>query len=325
MRAAIRSRPPSGEQTVLADGDWQLTVVEVGGGMRRLRVRDWEVLDGYPIERMCNGGRGQTLIPWPNRIDGGRYAFDGQTYQLPLTEPLIEGGGNAIHGLVRWGHWRAAERERSRVVLEHTLDPQPGYPFALVLRLEYVLSEDGLRVTTSLTNVGPTRCPFGIGFHPYFSCGDPRVDFTRLRIPANEHLDTNERGIPTGRRPVDGSAFDFRRLQPIGSLALDRAFVGLERDAQGRAWVELASRDERRRIAIWLGEHYRYVQIFTGDTLPTEQRRLGVAVEPMTCPANAFASGEALLVLEPGATWQGSWGITARIGEPGSQIGRRGL
>jgi len=154
MSATIRSRPPSGEQIELANADWQLTVAEVGGGMRLLRHRDWPVLDGYPIERMCNGGRGQPLIPWPNRIDGGRYVFDGQPQQLPLTEPLE---GNAIHGLVRWSHWRATEREQARVVMEHTLDPQPGYPFALALRLEYILSKDGLRITTSLTNIGSTR------------------------------------------------------------------------------------------------------------------------------------------------------------------------
>jgi aldose 1-epimerase len=315
MSAAMRARPPSGEQIELAHGDWQLTVVEVGGGMRLLRYRDWPILDGYPLERMCNGGRGQVLMPWPNRIDGGRYTFEGQSYQLALTEPVIGCGGNAIHGLVRWGHWRAGERERERVVMEHTLDPQPGYPFAVALRIEYLLSDEGLRITTSFKNVGATRCPFGVGFHPYFSCGDPRVDFTRLRVPASEWLDTNERGIPTDRRPIGGSAYDFRQSRPIGSMELDRAFVGLERDSNGRAWVELASGDERRRIGIWLDEHCRYAQIFTGDTLPVPQRRLGVAVEPMTCPANAFASGEALLVLERGEARQCAWGLTARIDE----------
>jgi aldose 1-epimerase len=315
MTAAIVPRHPSGAQIELESADWHLTVVEVGGGMRLLSYRDWPLLDGYPIERMCNGGRGQPLIPWPNRIDGGRYTFDGQTYQLALTEPLA---ANAIHGLVRWSHWRVAEREPARVVMEYTIDPQPGYPFSVALRIEYALSGDGLRVTTSLTNVGSTRCPFGIGFHPYFSCGDPRVDSTRLRIRASEWVDTNERGIPTSRRPVEGSAFDFRQARPIGRLELDRAFIGLERDPDGRAWVELASGDERRRIAIWLDEHYRYVQIFTGDTLPVPQRRLSVAVEPMTCPANAFATGEALLVLEPGETRQCAWGLTARAEEHSS-------
>src|SRR5215472_11784991 len=84
------TRPPSGEQFDLESGEWRLTVVEVGGGLRELRRGDWPVLDGYPVDRMCSGGRGQALLPWPNRIDGGRYTFEGQSYQLALTEPLRE-------------------------------------------------------------------------------------------------------------------------------------------------------------------------------------------------------------------------------------------
>jgi galactose mutarotase-like enzyme len=252
---------------------------------------------------------GQERLPWPNRIERGHYAFDGQSYQLALTEPLR---GNAIHGLTRWSHWRAVERAAHRVVLDHALDPQPGYPFALALRLEYELGGNGLRVRASATNVGAARCPFGAGFHPYFTCGptDARVDASLLKVPASEYLLTNASAIPTGRSPVDGTQFDFRRERPIGGLALDHAFTGLARDVDGRARVELVSASGERRIRIWLDENYRYVQVFTGDTLPASERRFGVAIEPMTCPANAFMTGEDLRVLEPGASCQSEWGVT---------------
>jgi aldose 1-epimerase len=304
-------RPPSGEQFDLECGAWRLTVVEVGGGMRALSRGDWQLLDGYQVDRMCDGARGQALLPWPNRIDGGRYAFEGLSYQLALTEPLL---GNAIHGLTRWSHWRAVERGAAWVVLEHVLDPQPGYPFALSLRLHYELTPQGLTVRTSATNIGATRCPVGVGFHPYFTCGPEglRVDGSRLRVPATEYLRTDARGIPTGRAPVEGTPFDFRRARPIGDLAIDHAFGGLVRDADGRARVELASASGEHGVAVWLDENYRYVQIFTGDTLPQDERRLGVAIEPMTCPANAFATGEALRILEgSGESWQCEWGVAA--------------
>jgi aldose 1-epimerase len=303
------NRPPSGEQFVIEHGDWRLIVVEVGGGMRALSRGDWQVLDGYPLDGMCNGGRGQALLPWPNRIGSGRYTFDGQSYQLALTEPAR---GNASHGLTRWSHWRAVERAGHRVVLEHALDPQPGYPFALALRLEYELTAHGLRVRMSATNVGGARCPFGAGFHPYFTCGPAgaRVDTSLLKIPAAEYLLTDAAGIPTGRSPVDGTPFDFRRERTIGDLTLDHAFTGLARDPDGRARVELASAAGERRVTLWLDENYRYVQVFSGDTLPAPERRLGVAIEPMTCPANAFATGEDLRVLETGASWHCEWGVT---------------
>jgi len=302
------TRPPSGEQFELESGDWRLTVVEVGGGLRALRRGDWQLLDGYPVDRMCNGGRGQPLMPWPNRIDGGRYTFDGKPYQLALTEPLR---GNAIHGLTRWAHWRPVERGAARIVLEHALDPQPGYPFSLALRLQYELTPQGLTVRTCATNTGVSRCPFGVGFHPYFSCepAGTRVDASLLKLAASDYILTDARGIPTGRAPVEGTSFDFRRARPIGDLVLDTAFASLARDPDGRARVELASSDQRRRVTLWLDESYRYLQVFTGDTLPQPERRLGVAIEPMTCPANAFATGEALRVLEPGETWHCEWGI----------------
>jgi aldose 1-epimerase len=303
------TRPPSGEQFDLESGEWKLTVVEVGGGLRALRRGDWQVLDGYPVDRMCTGGRGQPLMPWPNRTDGGRYTFDGKPYQLALTEPLR---GNAIHGLTRWSHWRPVERSAARLVLEHSLDPQSGYPFSLTLRLHYELTPNGLTVRTSVTNVGVARCPFGVGFHPYFACeaSGTRVDASFLKVPASEYLLTDARGIPTGRAPVEGTPYDFRRLRAIGELVLDHGFAGLVRDSDDLARVELASVDQRRHVTLWLDESYRYLQIFTGDTLPQAERRLGVAIEPMTCPANAFATGEALRALDPGEGWHCEWGVS---------------
>src|SRR6185503_1632108 len=164
--------PPSGEQHELSYGDQQAVVVEVGAGLRTYTVGDRDVLDGYAMDEMCASGRGQVLLPWPNRIEDGRYTFDGRDHQLPLTEVAA---GNAIHGLVRWSSWTVAERAEESVVLEHVLRPQPGYPFALELRIVYSLGAGGLTVRTTATNAGEAPCPFGSGMHPYFTLGTPTV------------------------------------------------------------------------------------------------------------------------------------------------------
>src|SRR5262245_39479539 len=78
--------PPSGQQVEIRHGHQQATIVEVGGGLREYRVGGQPVLDGYAEHEMADGGRGQPLLPWPNRIQDGRYEFRGQTLQLPLTE-----------------------------------------------------------------------------------------------------------------------------------------------------------------------------------------------------------------------------------------------
>jgi aldose 1-epimerase len=93
---------PSGEQITIAARDQQAVVVEVGGGLRSYSVGDRELLDGYRADEMSSSGRGQILIPWPNRLQDGSYEFEGRRHQLPLNEPEHY---NAIHGLVRWNAW----------------------------------------------------------------------------------------------------------------------------------------------------------------------------------------------------------------------------
>ena len=264
------------------------------------------MLDGYAVDEPATSGRGQLLIPWPNRIRDGTYEFAGRRHQLELTEPARE---NAIHGLVRHAAWRAAEREASRVVLEHVVDSEPGYPFTLGLRIEYALSSEGLTVTTTATNVGADRCPYGCGAHPYLTAGTPPVDTAVLSVPAATVLLSDERGIPTGRIPVDGTAFDFRRPLPIGTTVLDNCFTDLERDDDGRARVRLLN-TEGHGVTLWADESYRYVMLFTGDSLPDVDRR-SLAVEPMTCSPNAFQTGEDVIVVEPGSSVSSTWGISA--------------
>jgi aldose 1-epimerase len=296
---------PSGEQIEIHAGEHHAVVVEVGAGLRSYEVGDRPVLDGYGPDELATAGRGQVLMPWPNRIQDGSYEFAGASYHLPLTEP---GARNAIHGLVRWVAWSVAERAADRVVMEHTLHPQPGYPFRLALRIEYAVSNGGLRVTSTATNVGPDACPFGMGAHPYLTIGTETVDTVVLRAPGRTVLQTDPRGIPVESGPVDDTEYDFRRPRPIGATKLDNAYTNLEHDGDGVARVELRDPDRGTALSLWLDESYQYIELFTGDPLPSVRRR-SLAVEPMTCAPNAFRTAEGLLVLEPGQSATGSWGI----------------
>ena len=294
---------PSGEQFEIALGDQRAVVVEVGGGLRTYSAGGRDILDGYELGEMCPSGRGQVLSPWPNRVQDGRYEFDGQRHQLLLDEPESR---NAIHGLVRWSAWTVAEREPQRVVIEHTLHPRPGYPFALALGIEYSLSSEGLQVSNTVTNVGSGPCPYGTGAHPYLRAATERVDPLMLCCPARTVLHADERGIPTADVLVAGTEHDFRKARPIGTTVLDHCFTDLERDEDGRARVELHGAEGA--VALWMDEAYPYVMLFTGDPLPDVARR-SIAVEPMTCPPNALRTGRDLIRLEAGETVSSSWGI----------------
>jgi aldose 1-epimerase len=290
---------PSGEQVELAFDEQRAVVVGVGAGLRTYAVGERPVIDGYGADELCHSGRGQLLVPWPNRIEDGSYEFGGRTYQLPLNEPARQ---NAIHGLVRWSNWSIAERAADRVAFEHVLYPQPGYPFALELRVEYSLSDDGLSVRTEATNAGSEAAPYGAGSHPYLAVDQDVVDGVELRVPAATVLVADERGLPVGSAAVADEGLDYREARPIGPAVLDHCFTDVERDADGRAEVRLGA------TTLWADESYPYLMVFTGDPLPDVARR-SVAVEPMTCAPNAFRSGEGLIRLEPGQAHAGSWGI----------------
>jgi aldose 1-epimerase len=296
---------PFGEQLEIALGDQQATVVEVGGGLRAYSAAGCDLIDGYGAEEMSPSGRGQVLLPWPNRIQDGTYEFEGEHHQLPIDDPDEQ---DAIHGLVRWATWAVAEREPHRVVMTYLLHPQPGYPFPLDVSIEYLLSKQGLRVRTTATNVGATSCPYGCGAHPYLTVGTPTVDSLILRAPGRTVLRSDERGIPIDAGSVEGTAYDFRRPRPIATTRLDNAFTDLERDEDGLARVSLLDPEGGDELSLWVDESYPYLMLFTGDPLPDVNRR-SIAVEPMTCPPNAFRTGEALIRLPPGASFTSSWGI----------------
>ena len=288
------------------EGDQRAVVTEVGAGLRAYTVEGRDVLDGYGAEEICPSGRGQMLIPWPNRIEDGSYEFDGARYQLPLNEPERR---NAIHGLVRWSAWTATEQKAGRVVLEHVLHARPGYPFTLALRIEYTLSTRGLAVQTTATNIGSEACPYGAGAHPYLTVGTVKVDAVILRVPARTVLRSDDRGLPVGSDPVDGTEYDFRTPRPVGATELDHCLTDLERDEDGLARAELRHPDAAEPLTLWIDGTYSHLMVFTGDPLPDVARR-SVAVEPMTCPPNAFRTGEGLIRLEPGASSTSVWGIT---------------
>ena len=300
----MRNGLPSGEQLEIAAGAQRAVVVEVGAGLRSYTVGGRDVVDGYGADEMASAGRGQVLIPWPNRIEDGAYEFRGTEHQLSLNEIASR---NAIHGLVRWVSWTIAEREDDRVALEHTLRPQPGYPFSLELRIEYALDERGLRVTTTATNVGREHCPYGSGMHPYLTHGT-EVDSLLLRAPGRTVLRTDDRGIPVGSETVEATSYDFGKAKPIGATKLDHAFTDLEREEDGLARVELTDPERGATLSLWVDESYPYLQLFTGDPLP-DVARGSLAVEPMTCAPNAFRTGEGLIVLAPEEATASTWGL----------------
>lgn len=306
----MTARPaPSGDQYEIRYGEQRATIVEVGGGIREYSVAGRDVLDPYPLDAICDGAHGAPLIPWPNRLADGRYTFDGQEHQVELSEPERH---NAIHGFLRWRSWSAVAQEREMVTVGCRLLPLAGFPFALDVRITYALGAGGLSVETSARNIGSTRCPFAAGQHPYLSAGGGRIDDCELQLPADTRILVDEkRKLPCGTEPVAGGSYDFRVPRRIGEQEMDSAFCDLKRDRDGLVNLALAAPDGSS-AHLWADRSYPVIELFTGDGLSAERRRRGLGVEPMTCPPNGLASGEGIIVLEPGDEHRSRWGAGLR-------------
>ena len=296
--------PPSGEQFRLAFDDQVATVVEIGAAVREFRVGARDVFQSYAESAFSTGFHGAVLVPWPNRLADGRYEFDGEQYQLPISEPARM---TALHGLSPWQRWSVVELEPDRVLLRLALLPSPGYPFFLDTTVEYRLDEQGLKVRTTSRNVGDRACPYAAGFHPWLSAGAALLDECTVSLDATHRFVTDDRLLPIAEEAVAGTRYDFSEPRKLGSLVLDDAFSGVLRGTDGLAWVKLAAPDGRT-AAIWMDASCDYWQLCTGDMLPAHQARRGLAAEPMTAAPNAFVTGRGLRRLEPGASVTTIWG-----------------
>lgn len=302
---------PSGDQFEIAGAGYRAVVTECGATLRLLEHEGRPLVHGFDEDQMASAGRGQLLVPWPNRIRDGAYSFDGRNLQLGLTEPEL---GNASHGLVRWAAWTPEEQAASSVSLGYRLMAQSGYPWTLDLHVLFDLSADGLTVTQTATNLSDQRAPYASGAHPYLSAGPGPVDRWELSLPASLRLLSDARQIPVDEEDVTGTSYDFRVSRPIRDAVLDDGFGDLDRDADGVATALVRDPQTGQGAALWVDRHHPWLMVFSADK-GWDTPRAALAVEPMTAPPDAFRTGRDLLTLapagQPGDEVSVSWGIRA--------------
>ncbi|MEJ1229993.1 MAG: aldose 1-epimerase family protein [Galbitalea sp.] len=301
-------RAPTGEQYRLTRstplGLAEAVIVEVGASIRELRVGGIELTEPYGEFSTPPFGDGIVLVPWPNRIEDGRWTLDGVPQQLDLTEPDKH---NAIHGLLRFAPYALLERTDDSVTLGATIFPQHGYPFLLVTSVRYQLVDDGITVTHRIMNDTDLPAPAAIGTHPFFQLGDVPTDDLTLTVHAGTRFPVDERLNPSAEIPVEETAYDLRGGRRVADLQLDDAFGDVTPVDQVTA---VLTAPDGRSVALWQDESFPYVQVFTTREFPRGTGTVtAIALEPMTAPANAFNSGQSLRWLNPGETWQASWGI----------------
>ena len=309
-------QPTPDTEITLTHGDWQLVVAPYGASIRGLSRRTERgtreaVITGYTGAAGKVGGQGDVLIPFPGRVAQGSYTFEGRTYQMEKND---KEGPNAIHGFLRQTLWDSEQPEANEIVFTTALaaDSHPGYPFTLAALVTYRLDDGGFSCAFALGNLGDTAAPVAAGFHPYLTAGSALIDSDTLSVPCDSYLEFDDALIPTGRvLPVEGTDFDFRQPRAVGGTVLNICYTTPRRDADGLARIHLADAASQNACTVWMDAAFKYVVLYSGDPLPEGYHRRALAIEPMTCGADAFNyPAWGLVVLAPGETFSGTWGVS---------------
>lgn len=298
--------PRTGQQYAISHGDYAAVITELGATMRKVTYQGKNVIVPLGADDPVTCCHGQLLVPFPNRIAGGVYTFEGATYELPIDE---HDRNTAIHGYGYRSYWTLEELTESSVTQSWRVPHMNGYPFDLLVRATYELDDDGMHITVSAFNNGDTNAPWALAIHPWLDNGlngygdeiDGHNAQCRLTVPADTHVTVDENLIPTGTEPVAGTKYDLNDNPLLTGQPFDDAWTDLRHDADGTVAATF-TRPDGLVITVGGDETITSFQVCTGTGFPAFKHPAGTAVEPQTAYANAFNTGKDLIVIKPGET-----------------------
>lgn len=296
--------PRSGHQYTISHGDYHATITQVGATLRRLTYQGEDIVVPLGADDLVTCCHGQILIPFPNRIEDGTYTFEGKTYTLPIDE---HDRNNAIHGYGYRSAWELISLNETSVTLSWRVPNMNGYPFDVIVFAAYELDDDGLHLNVTAMNNGDVNAPWALAIHPWLANGfngygdeiDGHNAQCRLTVPADTHVTVNDRLLPTGTEPVDGTKYDLRTNPLLTEQPFDDAWTDLHHDADGTV-TAVFTRPDGLQVRVGGDDTITSFQVCTGTGFPAESHPAGVAVEPQTAYANAFNTGNELIVIKPG-------------------------
>lgn len=244
--------------------------------------------DPQTLQGRASGYGIPILFPWPNRIDEGKFSFDGHAYQLATPAP----GEHASHGFVHERPWQVIDSGASEGAWvtslfqsAHFPEIDAHFPFPFEACVTYRLKDGVLYHEFEGVNVGDGTMPVGLGIHPYFPLpvtenGDR--DACTVRMPAATYWPLRDDPIPTGEvLPVDGTVYDVRKATPLKDRFYDHVWSGVPL-THGWSRCEYVDPTAEVRIAMEADEAFRELVLYAPDSRPV------VCFEPYTCVTNAF-------------------------------------
>jgi len=281
----------------LRAGDFELGLVPaIGGSVAFFRWRGIDLMRPLSAEAAARGDvlavASFPMVPYANRIDGNRFAFEGRDYTVP---PNNGSERFNVHGSGWKSAWSVAEQSADAATL--TLDHHDGTndPYRYRASQTLRLAPDGLAIATTIENTGPRAMPFGFGHHPWFE----RDDDVTLRFRATHFWLEAPEGIASDRIALPPE-LDFASGAKLPATWRNNDYGGWD----GIAEITWPSRGVGLRIEA--------DPIFGQLMLYADPTKTFFCVEPQTnvpCAFNKAGRGEeglGVIVLEPGETASGT-------------------
>jgi len=295
-------------------GEYVTVIPECGGAVNQHFLSKGnklvKVLKGFdnPHEWESKGIKdyyGVKLFPFPGRINNGTYQHEGNVYQLDTNDTKLQ---HALHGLVfnqTFALLNTQETEDfAQITLAHKSNGSAkNYPFAHQIQITYRLDKNGFECRSSIRNNDRRKMPVGDGWHPYFNVST-NADAMHLQVSSDEILEHDVALIPTGKTMTVNK---YVQLSQIGDDPLFYCFKLNGGEAAHTTVLYDPETDVRINVRQQTGfRKYNYLQLY----VPPD--RSAIAIEPYTCPSDAFNSGIGLIELNPDEDFSLSFGISVQ-------------
>src|SRR5262245_45703098 len=240
----------------------------------------WADPDFDTGEKRPSGSGIPLLFPFPGRIGGAAYTFEGHDYKLQPGDAY----GNAIHGFVLNRLWRIVEQSPARIVGEFqaSIDDKTileHWPADFRIRVSYEVRGRELLSDIEYQNTGAGPLPCGFATHAYFRLplaeGSAAAD-TIVSAPVHKFWEL-DRMVPTGKLLPAPANQQLAASLRLADNQFDTAFTDMRADADGLIRTKLTDPKTGRTLT------QTFDKSFTQCVVHTPPHREAICLEPYTC------------------------------------------
>ncbi|MBE7038457.1 MAG: aldose 1-epimerase [Ruminococcaceae bacterium] len=237
--------------------------------------------------RECEGEKstpylyGMPILFPANRIETGVFVFDGREYKFPVTE---ERTNCFIHGDLCQRKFNVLSKTRNTIECSYVANKNNryyGFANEFEIRIEYMLSDNGLSQNTKISNLSPFSMPVMLGFHTTFNVpfiNDSNKDDVLIYADIDFEIERNINYLPTGKISKD----DFVKMFQKGEFSTSKNPVSKHCFAKDSGKMVMYDKSKNLSLVYENDEKFKYRLLYNGDG------KEFICLEPQTNFVNFF-------------------------------------